>query len=440
MVMTRSRYVLSCIMLCLILTACSPFGGTNAGSATPTHAPLHPTPQPSATMTDTCPVALSQSQDCQTPHSLRVAYGIESLFEHGFTGNGQTVVDIASFGAPNLQHDMDVFDRHFGLPPVNLQVISPLQEKEYDPHHDKPGWAEQITLDVQVIHALAPGANIVVLTSPVAEIEGTIGLPEFRQLIQYAIDHHLGTIITNSWGASEATLKDAAGQAEIQKWNTLVQTATTQQGITFFASSGDHGATDLSDINTSNLSPTPTTSFMDDEPWVTSVGDTSLLYRSGGVPNETAWSNSGGGFSAFFPTPDFQKALPASAQLLLQNRRGVPDVSADGDPATEMAIYVNDLWTQIGGTGAPVWAAIGAIANQMAGHPLGFINPGLYKVAMSGLYSQAFHDITSGNNSVNTGSVHVKGYSATAGWDPITGLGSPNAAILLPALIDALKS
>ncbi len=425
------------MILCLLLAACSPLGGIGGGSRTPT--PVVPTRAPSEAPTakiDTCPADLSQMPSCQTPHSLRVAYGVESLIEHGFTGKGQTVVDIVSFGSPTLQQDVDVFDKQFGLPPIKIQVISPLNEPEADPNKDKPGWGDETTLDVEVIHALAPDAGIVVLTSPVAETEGTFGLPEFRQLIQYAIDHHLGNIISNSWGASEATLKDQAGQQEMQKWNALVQKATTQEGITFFASTGDGGATDYIDQQAKQLSPTPTIGFMADNPWVTGVGGTSLQQGK-----EIAWSSSEGGFSRFYPTPSYQQTLPASVQGLFQNRRGVPDVSADADPNTAMADYDHGSWTQIGGTSAsaPVWAALGAIADQLAGHPLGFINPGLYKVAASSQYAQAFHDITVGNNSVDNGTVKVKGYSAMPGWDPVTGLGSPNAEVLLPALISALK-
>jgi len=442
-----AKGVTTLIIICFFLAACSPFGGPGGGSTTPTAAPTHTTPTAAPTATpnsasaDTCPQELAQSPHCQTPHSMRVAYGVESLIERGFTGKGQTVVDIVSFGSPTLQHDVDMFDQQFGLPPIKIQVISPLNEPVYDPNHDKGGWASETTLDVQIIHALAPDANIVVLTSPVAETEGTVGLPEFRQLIQYSINHHLGNIISNSWGASEVTLKDSAGQQEIHKWDTLLQKATTQQGITFFASSGDYGATDYIDLKATKLSPKPTTSFVTDEPWVTSCGGTTL--EQSGVNNrqEVAWNQSGGGFSSFYAEPSFQQTLPASVQSELNHRRGVPDVAGDADPNTGLAFYQEGQWTLAGGTSAsaPLWAAIGAIANQMAGHPLGFINPGLYKVATSNVYTQAFHDITVGNNSFHDGSVNVKGHSAAPGWDAITGLGSPNAAVLLPALILALK-
>ncbi len=219
-----------------------------------------------------------------------------------------------------------------------------------------------------------------------------------------------------------------------------MQKATTKQGITFFAASGDQGASDFTDMRSTKLAPNPTTAFLADNPWVTSVGGTSLLGK-GPNPQEVAWSSSGGGFSAFYPIPSYQQTLPASVQSLFKNRRGVPDVAADSDPSTALANYVHGRWTMIGGTSAstPAWAAVGAIANQLAGHPLGFINPGLYKVGTSNISTQTFHDITVGDNSISDGSVNVKGYAAAAGWDAVTGFGSPNAAVLLPALIQALK-
>src|SRR6266581_6544167 len=304
-----ARSATTLIVLCFFLAACSPSGGLGGGSTTPTAAPTHPTSQaPSATpngaSADTCPQELAQFSHCQTPHSIRVAYGVESLIEHGFTGKGQTVVDIVSFGSPTLQQDMDVFDQQFGLPPITIKVISPLGTKPFDPtNKDMAGWAGETTLDVQIIHSIAPDAGIVVLTSPVSETEGTIGLPEFLQLEQYAIDHHLGSIFSQSWGASEVTLKDTAGQQEVQKWDAFYQKATTQQGMTFLSSSGDNGSTDYIDLQATKLSPTATTSFPADEPWVTSVGGTSMI-RNGTTIQEKVWNSngggSGGGFSDFF--------------------------------------------------------------------------------------------------------------------------------------------
>lgn len=435
-----AKRILPLLALCLLLTACASGGTTSVGSTTPTTASTGPgTATPGTSLADACPAPLNAEPGCFTPHAMRVAYGVEPLIQKGFTGKGQTVIDIVSFGSPTLQTDVDTFSRQFGLPHVNVQVIAPLNVKEYDPNHDKSGWVGETTLDVEMIHAMAPDAQIVVLVSPVAETEGTIGLPEFRQLTQYAVDHKLGTIVSQSWGASEATLRDQAGQQEVQKWDTLYQQATTQQHFTFLAASGDHGVTDATDSAGKVYAKVPTSSFANDDPWVTSVGGTTLTRTGSGI-NERVWSGDGaggGGYSAFFKTPDYQKILPTSVQSQLNNRRGIPDVSAAADPRTALAYYVSDGWQLIGGTSAstPLWAGIIADGNQMAGHPLGFINPGLYKVAMSNNYNQDFNDVTVGDNSFNG----VQGYPAAPGWDASSGLGSPNAEKLLPDLIAALK-
>ncbi|MDQ2716250.1 MAG: S53 family peptidase [Chloroflexota bacterium] len=437
------KRVIPIVILGLLLVACSsPGGGTATTIPTATTVRTAVPRDAPSTQIDTCPTLPFASADvyCYTPHQLRMAYGVESLIEHGFTGKGQTIVDIVSFGSPTLQQDMDIFDKQFGLPPVTVQVISPLNTQPYDPNGDRGGWAGETELDVQIMHAIAPDAHIVVLVSPVAETEGTIGLSEFRQLVQYSLDHHLGNIISQSWGASEVTLRDPAGQQEIQKWDTIFHQASTQQGITFFGSSGDNGASDFTDLKGTILSSTPTTSFPTDDPWVTSVGGTTLA-RHGSTLTETAWSDSGGGFSKFFPQPVYQKLLPAAVQGQFNQRRGVPDVSAAADPQTGLAFYSSGGWSLVGGTSAsaPLWSGIAAIADQVAGHPLGFINLGLYKLATSSTYAQDFRDITAGNNSVHK-SVNVTGYSAVPGWDPVSGLGTPNAEKLIPDLIAALKS
>lgn len=430
--MHTSRRLLALLATLLLLSACSPL--SNVGVTSPT--PTVPAQSPTSTAIATCPAQIGPGA-CRTPYDLRVAYGVQSLIQRGFTGKGQTIVDIVSFGSPTLQHDMDVFDRQFGLPPITIKVISPVGTVPFNPAtKDMPGWAGETELDVQVIHAIAPDARIVVLTSPVDETEGTIGLPQFRQLEQYALKNHLGNIISQSFGASEVTLKDTAGQQEIQKWDAFFKQATTQQGITFFASSGDNGATDYADLQATKLSPTPTTSFPTDDPWVTSVGGTTLKGTAPAL-HEIAWSMSGGGFSSFFTTPSYQRTLPASVQNLLKNRRGVPDVAGDANPSTGLAIYTSGEWTLGGGTSAsaPLWAAIMAIADQMAGHPLGFVNPALYKLAASSAYTRDFHAITVGDNTFDSPGLHVQGYPAVRGWDPVTGLGTPIADKLLPDLI-----
>lgn len=427
----RMRSVgLAVIVLALVLSACTTTGGFTVGKVT----------TPGAAGSDQCPTVLSDSPTCLTPHALRMAYGVQKLTEQGLTGKGQTVVDVVSYGSPTLQQDMDVFDQQFGLPPITINVLAPLGTVPFDENNrEMGGWAAETTLDVQIIHAIAPDAGIVVLTSPVDETEGTIGLPQFLQLEQYAVQHQLGYIFSQSWTASEVTLADAAGQQEVRAFSAFYQQIVTQQGYTVVNASGDSGATDYMDLNATKLSPTRTVGFPVDVPWVTAVGGTTLA-RAGNTYDEVAWSGSGGGVSKFFAQPAFQQSLPQSAQSLLGGQRGLPDVGVVADPQTGMAFYMHGRWDQAGGTSAsaPLMAGIFAIANQMAGHPLGFVNPGIYKLGASASAGQDFRDVTRGDNSVDQ-DVQVQGYQAGPGWDLVTGWGAPQADHFIPDLIAALK-
>jgi subtilase family serine protease len=378
-----------------------------------------------------------------TPRQMRIAYGVESLCQQGYTGKGQTVILIESFGSQTIQADLDTYSRRFNLPLTTVDVRAPLSSTPIRGAEDAGGWAVETTLDVETVHAIAPDAKIVVLTSPVAETEGVEGLPEFRKLQQYAVDNHLGNVVSQSYIASELSLDDAAGRDELQKWNDFYQKATTQQGMTFVAGSGDGGATDFAneeDARAGRLAGVPTTGFPADSPWGLTVGGTDLFITGSTLKDvqESAWPKSGGGFSEFNPEPSYQQHLPASAQSQLQNRRGVPDVAASADPLSGLAIYYHTDYHVIGGTSAsaPLWAALIAIGNQMAGHPLGFVNPAIYQIGTSDKATQDFRDITKGNNS----QAGAQGYDAVPGWDPLTGFGSPIADQLLPDLVTASSS
>ncbi len=429
---SRWRWAFALGTALALLAGCSPSSIVTSKSTNSTSGPDVPPPLDCGS----CSV--------YTPQQMRAAYGLTSLYDAGKRGQGQTVVIIDSFGSPRLQQDLDVFDKQFNLPAVKLQVLSPLGTVPFNAGDtEMVGWQQETTLDVEMVHAIAPEAAIDVLTSPVDETEGVQGLPEFLKLEQYAVDHHLGAIISQSWAASEVSLSDAAGQAEIAQWETFYQQAVTQQHMTILSSSGDNGATDLIDFSNgpdSQLSPTPTTSFPDASPWVTSVGGTTLMHN-GSTYSEAVWNSgggaSGGGVSKFFPIPAFQQSLPASDQQILNGNRGTPDVSAAADPSTGLAIYIRGQWTLAGGTSAaaPLWAGLMAVADQVAGKPLGYINPAMYKIAASPQYASTFRDITQGDNSISRGAFHIQGYSATSGWDPATGLGSPNAANLIPLLV-----
>ncbi len=437
--------ILVCTVLLILYTACSP---TNPVTTTiPISKPtIKPTPHVTQTsrldpVLDTCPAPFKNNPNCYTPHTLRMAYGVEALTEQGFTGKGQTIIDIVSYGSPTLQQDIDVFDQTFHLPPITIQVLAPLGSARFDSsNQEMSSWAVETELDVEIMHALAPDAGIVVLTSPVDETEGAIGLPEFLQLEQYAASHHLGQIFSQSYVASEVTLSDSKSQQLVKTYTDFYKQITTQQGFTIVSGSGDNGATDWANLNATQLSPTPTVNFPADVPWVTAVGGTTLL-RNNTRYDETAWSRSGGGVSKFFSEPAFQQSLPASVQSLLGGHRGLPDIAAVANPDTAMVNYIQGHWTQIGGTSAstPLWAGIIAIADQMAGHPLGFINPGIYKVATSQNFQKDFRDITTGSNRFTSSKISVNGFQAIPGWDAVTGWGTPQASQFIPDLIAAMK-
>jgi subtilase family serine protease len=422
------------LLLPLLLSACSMADILPHG--TPGGAPIR----------GVCPQESASSAfggQVYSPRQMRVAYGVESLCQQGFTGKGQTVILIESFGSPTIQADLDAYSQRFNLPLTTVDVRAPLSVRAASGTEDAKGWAVETTLDVETVHAIAPDAKIVVLTSPVAETQGVVGLPEFRWLQQYAVDHHLGNVVSQSYGASELSLDNAAGRAELEEWNDFYQRATTQQGMTFIASSGDGGATNYAtaeDARTRQLASVPTTSFPANSPWVLTVGGTVLSINGATLEDaqESAWPKSGGGFSKFHPTPSYQLLLPASVQIQLQNRRGVPDVAASADARAGLVIYAHGKYRVIGGTSAstPLWAALIAIGNQMAGRPLGFINPAIYQIGASDKAARDFRDITSGNNSW----AGVPGYEAVPGWDPVTGFGSPIADKLLPDLVAASSS
>jgi subtilase family serine protease len=387
------------------------------------------------------------SYPCYSPQEMRNAYGITPLINGGITGRGQTILIIDSYGSPTIAQDLKQFDKDYGLPdPPSFRVLSPLGTVPFNPNNsDMTGWADETTLDVEWSHAIAPGANIILLTSPVSETEGVQGLPQFLQLEQYALNNHLGSIISQSWAATENTLFDNAGKAVIGSFESFYQQAAAQH-VTIFASAGDSGSSNV-DVN-NNTYPFPTVGFPSSSPYVTSVGGTSLYAdTNGNYQRETVWdevANSGGagggGISQYFSEPDYQRAtLPASVQQQLKGYRGIPDISYNADPYTGILIYESDIpgqagYYEIGGTseGSPQWAGIMADANQLAGRPLGFLNPALYSIGQNVVTeNSSYHDITVGNNGYN----NVPGYNATPGWDLATGWGTPRTTALITQLI-----
>jgi subtilase family serine protease len=380
---------------------------------------------------------------CYSPQEVQNAYGLTPLLSAGYTGVGQTIIIIGSFGSPTIAQDLKTFDAAFGLPdPPSFTVLAPLGTASFDPNDPgQVGWAFETTLDVEWAHAIAPGANIVLLTSPVDETEGVEGMPEFLQLEEYALYHGLGQVISQSWGATENTLFTPAGREVLNGFTNFYLRAASE-GITVLASAGDTGSANA-EIDGTTFYPTPTVIFPASSPLVTAVGGTSLYAdTSGNYQAETVWNDpgvgaTGGGASQYFAEPLYQRFLTNADQTLLNGRRGIPDIAYNADPNTAILIYVGffpqgsalNAYYTIGGTseGSPQWAGIIADANQLAGHSLGFVNPTLYALGARGAQTEFFHDITMGNNSF----AGVPGYNATPGWDPTTGWGTPNLGALV---------
>jgi subtilase family serine protease len=342
---------------------------------------------------------------------------------------------------------------------------------------DKSAWALEVALDVESAHAMAPGANILLVTTPTAETLGVQGLPQMMNAEQYVIDHHLAQVITQSFGTAEEAF--GSQQSLLNLRHAFVSAAANH--VTVLASSGDGGSANVrkSPVGGPNAQPTfpfPTVGWPASDPLVTGVGGTYLCTdataTSGRIldnvhppvncqaPNteeEVGWIGSGGGFSHVFARPDYQSALPAGSTPIPATTRGVPDVALQASSRTGQLIYLSlppdgqsglicgsspcsTGWYDVGGTSAssPQWAALVAIADQINGGGLGFINPALYKLANNpSAYASNFFDVTTGNNQADP---TVPGFPATTGWDPVTGLGTPNASALLPALVAAVNS
>jgi kumamolisin len=195
-------------------------------------------------------------------------------------------------------------------------------------------------------------------------------------------------------------------------------------GVTVCVASGDNGSSD--GVNDGNNH----VDFPASDPFVLGCGGTTLQTSNAQIVSETVWDGlpnggaSGGGVSNVFPLPTWQNGLNVPSPTVKGGGRGVPDVSGDADPNTGYNILVDGESVVEGGTSAvaPLWAALVARINQKMGKPIGFLNPLIYKQAVE---ASGFHDITQGNNGA---------FSAAKGWDPCTGLGSPDGVPLESAL------
>jgi subtilase family serine protease len=375
----------------------------------------------------------SQGLPCYGPAAIRSAYGIDALLAGGATGAGQTIVIVDAFGSPFAESDLKAFDQLFGLPdPPSFQVVTMPGTPAYDPNNsDVVGWTGEIALDTQWAHAMAPGANIVLVAAK-SDFDS-----DLIDAVNFAIDHNLGNVISMSFGESELGLTDAPGQAIVRDWTSAFKKARHHR-ITLLVSSGDQG------VDTQNL-PTASVGWPASSPLVTSVGGTNLFFGTttnadpnGSYQSEVVWNDGygsgGGGVSIFVREPEYQREnVPAAIRQTLKGFRGVPDVAYNGGVVGGVitawsAPFGPGAFFIFGGTsaGAPQWGGIVADVDQARGRPIGFMNPRIYELGRDGFLKGLSHDITVGDNSFNG----IIGFSATPGFDLATGWGTPSLAKL----------
>ncbi|WP_225847777.1 S53 family peptidase [Streptomyces sp. HPF1205] len=439
----------------------------------------------------------SAGRRCFSPQAVRAAYNVGPLHSAGLDGRGQTIAIVDAYGSDTMAHDLHVFDQAFGVAPMcgeegvtcapgmptfgelHLQgspaTKAPPSKSQGTGQEDKSAWALEVALDVETAHAMAPGANILLVTTPTAETLGVQGFPQMMAAEDYVVKHHLATVISQSFASAE----EAFGSPQaLENLRYAFQDAAAS-GVTVLGSSGDGGTANSQKQPVSQggaTIPYPTVQWPASDPLVTGVGGTYLCTSAEATTArvtdstsqpaacqahsgqaEVGWTFAGGGYSHVFAKPGYQSGTLPAGSTSIGTMRGVPDIALQASSATGALVYLSlppdgqsglkcgstpcsTGWYDIGGTSlsCPQWAGLVAIADQINGGGLGLINPALYKLAADpASYAADFHDVTTGNNAADP---TVPGYPATPGWDPVTGLGTPNAANLVPALVSASHS
>ncbi len=353
------------------------------------------------------PQVPSATATSYTPLQVAAAYN----FPTSVTGAGETV-GIIELGGGYTQSDLDSYFQSLGLTPPSVSSVS------VDGGANSPSGGQgadvEVTLDIEVVGAVAPGARVVVYFAPNTD-QG------FIDAVSTAVHDSTNkpSVVSISWGGPEDSWTE---QARTQMEQILTEGAAA--GVTVTVAAGDNGSTDGVSDGSQHVD------FPSSAPHALACGGTSLQIANDQIASEVVWNDlpsegaGGGGISIEFPVPSYQAGLKMPPNVdTNQSGRGVPDVSGDADPQTGYSIFVGGASQSVGGTSAvaPLWAGLTALVNQVLGTPVGFFQPRLYQGSAPG----SFHDITQGNNGA---------YSAAAGWDPCTGLGSPQGTALLAAL------
>jgi subtilase family serine protease len=282
----------------------------------------------------------------------------------------------------------------------------------------------------------------VLVETPTSENEGTTGFPQIVAAEKYVLRHKIGQVISQSFAATEQTF---AARASVLRFRSVYELAARDH-VTVLAASGDRGATAYT-YSMQTVYDTRAVSWPATDPLVTAVGGTRLSLRRNGtrIKPDTAWNGSGGGRSIFFSRPAYQNRVKS----LTLSHRGVPDISLDASCASAVMVYASfpgvgsSRWVTVCGTSlaTPLLAGLVALADQVADHPLGLINPALY--AMEAAHDRGIVDVVTGNNTTrfdNGGTqLTVPGFAARKGYDLVSGVGTVNAAYFAPELAKAAR-
>lgn len=439
---------------------CSKYWGEKIDTTNPAYGEGYPSPLPYA--------------PCgYTPPQLRAAYGLAPSVDYaGRDGRGVTVAIVAAFASPTLYQDAAEYarrnDPQHPLRPGQFSqiVFPPTVELESAAACNAESWYTEQTLDVEAVHAMAPGANILYVGA------SDCRNPSLDKALNEVVAGGRAQIISNSYGALESSVSDAT----VRAFESIVLQAV-MQGIGVYYSSGDDG-------DNSGSTGTVTASFPASLPWVTTVGGTSLgIAADGQIAVETGWQTtrsvltsgawkpaapgtyqygSGGGTSRLFTQPAYQSgvvpdALARANQTGQTRGRVVPDLSMVGDPNTGMllgqtqtladGVYYNEV--RSGGTSlsTPLLAGYMAVSDQIRGRRHGFINPSLYSVSVryssvrdvqhvpGGVvrvdYRNGFDSSGGLSTSIRTFDYQGLTIRTTPLYDAVTGLGTPNGGVLL---------
>jgi kumamolisin len=325
-------------------------------------------------------------------------------FPTSVNGAGETIGVLELGGGYNTS-DLDTYFQGLGLSVPTVVAVS------VDGATNAPSTPDsadgEVALDIELAGSIAPGAKIAVYFAPNTD-QG------FIDGITTAVHDTTNSpsVLSISWGGAESTW----AQSSMTSLDDACQSAAAL-GVTITVAAGDNGSSDGVDDGQNHVD------FPASSPHVLGCGGTELTADGTTIESETVWNDgsqggaTGGGYSAVFPVPTWQQGVAG----FNGSGRGVPDVAGDAAPETGYNILVDGQQEVVGGTSAvaPLWAALITLINQQKGSPVGFVNPALYTDEAD------FHDITSGNNGA---------YSAGPGWDPCTGLGSPDGVEIAGAL------